>query len=81
MRNTFGQFCKLRLGKEDTSLETFKSIGLSNGTLVNSGVSIFGGHLDNPIANAAVCIGKPLDPEGASLRWSLEVFADSHFIG
>ena len=81
MRNTFGQFCKLRLGSEDTSLASFKSIGLSNGTLVNSGVSIFGDHLDNPIANAAVCIGKPLDPEGLSLRWSLEVFGDSHFIG
>ena len=81
MRNTFGQFVKLRLGNEDTSLETFKSIGLSNGTLVNSGVSIFGGHLDNPIANAAVCIGKPLSPEGANLKWSLEVFGDSHFIG
>ena len=80
MRNTFGQFCKLRLGSEDTSLASFKSIGLSNGTLVNSGVSIFGDHLDNPIANAAVCIGKPLSPEGANLQWSLEVFGDSHFI-
>ncbi len=81
MRNAFGQFGKLRLGFLDTSVTTFANLGLNPGTLVNSGVSFFGGALSIGVAKAAVNIGPPISLPGASLPYSLWVDGWSNFIG
>lgn len=81
MRDAFGQFGKVRLGLVDTSLSTFSNLALNPGTLVNSGVSFFGGTLQFGTARAAVNIGPPLTIPGLSLPFSLEVSGVSNFLG
>ena len=81
MRNGFGQYNKLRLGLLDTSLATFGNVGLNPGTVVNSGVSFFGGTLQFGSARAAVNIGPPIAPPGVALPFSLEVMGISNMIG
>jgi len=81
MRNGTGIFTKVKLGMIDTSLGTFGNLGLSPGTLVNSGVSFFGGTLQLGAARAAVNIGPPVAIPGVALPFSLEVMGVSNFIG
>jgi len=81
MRDAFGQFGKLRLGLLDTSLTTFSNLALNPGTLVNSGVSFFGGALSVGAAKAAVNIGPSVTIPGLSLPYSLWVDGWSNFVG
>jgi len=65
----------------DTSKATFSAIGLNPGTLVNSGVSFFGGTLQLGTARAAVNIGPPISIPGVALPFSLWVDGISVFVG
>ena len=65
----------------DTSTLTFSSLGFNPGTLVNSGVSFFGGTLQLGSARAAVNIGPPLAIPGIALPFSLWVDGISVFVG
>ena len=65
----------------DTSKATFSAIGLNPGTLVNSGVSFFGGTLQLGTARAAVNIGPPIAIPGVALPFSLWVDGISVFVG
>ena len=65
----------------DTSTLTFSSLGFNPGTLVNSGVSFFGGTLQLGTARAAVNIGPPLAIPGIALPFSLWVDGISVFVG
>ena len=65
----------------DTSKSTFSAVGLNPGTLVNSGVSFFGGTLSLGVAKAAVSIGPPITIPGIALPFSLWVDGISVFVG
>ena len=65
----------------DTSTLTFSSLGFNPGTLVNSGVSFFGGTLQLGTARAAVNIGPPIAIPGVALPFSLWVDGISVFVG
>ena len=65
----------------DTSIATVSNLGLVPGTLVNSGVSFFGGTLQLGIARAAVNIGPPVSIPGITLPFSLWVDGISVFVG
>jgi len=79
----YGEFAKVLIGDIDTSVATVGSaFGLVSGTLVNSGVSFFGGTPQGGVARAAVMIGPPLAVPGlGALPASLEVTAMSNFLG
>ena len=74
---------KVLIGDVDTSVATVGSaFGLVSGTLVNSGVSFFGGTPQGGVARAAVMIGPPVAVPGlGALPASLEVTAMSNFLG
>ena len=65
----------------DTSIATVSNLGLVPGTLVNSGVSFFGGTLQLGVARAAVNIGPPVSIPGVTLPFSLWVDGISVFVG
>ena len=65
----------------DTSIATVSNLGLVPGTLVNSGVSFFGGTLQLGVARAAVNIGPPVSIPGITLPFSLWVDGVSVFVG
>ncbi len=65
----------------DTSKATFSGVGINPGTLVNSGVSFFGGTLNLGVAKAAVNIGPPIAIPGLTLPFSLWVDGVSVFVG
>lgn len=79
----YGEFAKVLIGDVDTSVATAGSaLGLVSGTLVNSGVSFFGGTPQGGVARAAVMIGPPVAVPGlGALPASLEVTATSNFLG
>lgn len=79
----YGEFAKVLIGDVDTSVATVGSaFGLVSGTLVNSGVSFFGGTPQGGVARAAVMIGPPVAVPGlGALPASLEVTAMSNFLG
>ncbi len=79
----YGEFAKVLIGDVDTSVATAGSVlGLVSGTLVNSGVSFFGGTPQGGVARAAVMIGPPVAVPGlGALPASLEVTAMSNFLG
>lgn len=79
----YGEFAKVLIGDVDTSVATAGSaLGLVSGTLVNSGVSFFGGTPQGGVARAAVMIGPPVAVPGlGALPASLEVTAMSNFLG
>ena len=74
---------KVLIGDIDTSVLTAGSaLGLVSGTLVNSGVSFFGGTPQPGVARAAVMIGPPLAVPGlGALPASLEVSGMSNHLG
>ena len=72
---------KILVSPLDTSIATFSNLGFSAGTLVNSGVSFFGGTLQLGVARAAVNIGPPVAIPGVSLPFSLWVDGVSVFVG
>ncbi len=65
----------------DTSKATFSGVGINPGTLVNSGVSFFGGTLNLGVAKAAVNVGPPIAIPGLTLPFSLWVDGISVFVG
>ena len=79
----YGEFAKVLIGDVDTSVATAGSaLGLVSGTLVNSGVSFFGGTPQAGVARAAVMIGPPLAVPGlGALPASLEVSGMSNHLG
>ena len=79
----YGEFAKVLIGDIDTSVATVGSaFGLVSGTLVNSGVSFFGGTPQAGVARAAVMIGPPLAVPGlGALPASLEVSGMSNHLG
>lgn len=74
---------KVVIGDLDTSvLCAGEILGLQSGTLVNPGVSFFGGTPQGGVARAAVMIGPPVAVPGlGALPASLEVTAMSNFLG
>ena len=72
---------KVLVSPLDTSIATFSNLGFSAGTLVNSGLSFFGGTLQLGVARAAVNIGPPVAIPGVSLPFSLLVDGVSVFVG
>ena len=72
---------KILVSPLDTSIATFSNLGFSAGTLVNSGVSFFGGTLQLGVARAAVNIGPPITIPGVALPFSLWVDGISVFVG
>ena len=72
---------KILVSPLDTSIATFSNLGFSAGTLVNSGLSFFGGTLQLGVARAAVNIGPPVAIPGVSLPFSLWVDGVSVFVG
>ena len=72
---------KVLVSPLDTSIATFSNLGFSAGTLVNSGLSFFGGTLQLGVARAAVNIGPPVAIPGVSLPFSLWVDGVSVFVG
>ena len=72
---------KILVSPLDTSVATFSNLGFSAGTLVNSGVSFFGGTLQLGVARAAVNIGPPITIPGVALPFSLWVDGISVFVG
>ena len=72
---------KILISPLDTSIATFSNLGFSAGTLVNSGVSFFGGTLQLGVARAAVNIGPPITIPGVALPFSLWVDGISVFVG
>ena len=72
---------KILVSPLDTSIATFSNLGFSAGTLVNSGLSFFGGTLNLGVARAAVNIGPPVAIPGVSLPFSLWVDGVSVFVG
>jgi hypothetical protein len=79
----YGEFAKVLIGDIDTSVATAGSaLGLVSGTLINSGVSFFGGTPQAGVARAAVMIGPPLAVPGlGALPASLEVTGMSNHLG
>lgn len=79
----YGEFAKVLIGDIDTSVATVGSaFGLVSGTLINSGVSFFGGTPQGGVARAAVMIGPPLAVPGlGALPASLEVSGMSNHLG
>ena len=72
---------KILVSPLDTSIATFSNLGFNAGTLVNSGVSFFGGTLQLGVARAAVNIGPPITIPGVALPFSLWVDGISVFVG
>ena len=72
---------KILVSPLDTSIATFSNLGFSAGTLVNSGLSFFGGTLQLGVARAAVNIGPPITIPGVALPFSLWVDGISVFVG
>ena len=72
---------KILVSPLDPSIATFSNLGFSAGTLVNSGLSFFGGTLQLGVARAAVNIGPPVAIPGVSLPFSLWVDGVSVFVG
>jgi hypothetical protein len=74
---------KIVIGDLDTSvLCAGEILGLQSGTLVNPGLSFFGGTPQGGVARAAVMIGPPVAVPGlGALPASLEVTAMSNFLG
>ena len=78
LKNVHIETSKLAIGTPDLSKTTFPDL-MGSGTLVNPGVSLFGGALSVGAAKAAVNIGPPLG--SLSLPNSLWVDGSSVFIG
>ena len=79
----YGEFGKVLIGDIDTSVACAgDALGLQSGTLVNSGVSFFGGTPQGGVARAAVCIGPPVAVPGiGALPASLDVTGIADFLG
>jgi len=78
LKNVHIETSKLAIGTPDLSKTTFPDL-MGSGTLVNPGVSLFGGALSVGAAKAAVNIGPPLG--SLSLPNSLWVDGSSVFMG
>ena len=80
LKNVHIETSKLAIGTPDLSKTTFPDL-MGSGTLVNPGVSLFGGALSIGAAKAAVNIGPPIAIPPLSMPFSLWVDGISVFMG